>query len=90
MKVLLIQAPQGLKEQKELAFPLGLAYLATALKNHEPTVFDPNITKQPFNEMEKILKKTTPDVIGVSLRNIDTCASRAIFNFYPYYPLAVF
>lgn len=83
MKVLLIQAYLGRRAKREvLSFPLGLAYLLESLKNHECTVFDPNTVDQPFAETQKIIDKTDPDVIGLSLRNIDTAQSWDVFSYF--------
>jgi len=52
MKVLLIQAPLGRKGGVLSTFPLGLAYLSGALKDHELTVLDPNIGEK-INNLSK-------------------------------------
>lgn len=87
MKVLLIQAPLG--RRQDLTFPVGLACLATALEKHETVVFDPNTVEQPFHEMKKVIEKTCPDVIGVSLRNIDTTQSWDIFSYFEAFARAI-
>ena len=75
MNVLLIQSPLDKKGTVLSAFPLGLAYLVGALKEVELTVIDPNAEENPFEKIEKTIAKTKPDVIGLSLRNIDTAIS---------------
>lgn len=82
MKVLLIQACLGRNDLGLPTFPLGLAYLSGALKEHECTVLDPNTVERPFATIEKTVEKTDPDVIGLSLRNIDTAQSNSIFSFF--------
>ncbi|MCL5948966.1 MAG: cobalamin-dependent protein, partial [Candidatus Bathyarchaeota archaeon] len=82
MKVLLIQAPLGRKGGVLSAFPLGLAYLGGALKNVELTVIDPNTEAQPFEAVEKTIAKTKPDIIGLSLRNIDSSISSSIQSYF--------
>lgn len=71
MKILLTQA--GKVENIATVFPLGLAYLAGSLSKagHEVRSFD-----LPFHvDYEEGLKKTIaefcPDVVGISLRNLD-------------------
>ncbi len=81
MKVLLIQGYCGPKDRVLPVFPLGLAYLSQALGEHECTVLDPNIEEHPFSAMKKAIEKTEPDVIGISLRNIDINS----FSFLPYF-----
>ncbi len=70
MKILLISSPYTEKIYKHV-FPLGLAYLASGIKGHEVYLFDPNITENPQEEAEKIVQDVYPDVVGISLRNID-------------------
>lgn len=82
MKVLLIQAPLCKKGGVLSTFPLGLSYLSGAIKEHEVTILDPNIEKQPFEAAQKTIVKTAPDVIGLSLRNIDTAISSDVFSFF--------
>jgi radical SAM superfamily enzyme YgiQ (UPF0313 family) len=54
----------------DVVFPLGLCYLDTALRRagHITRCIDLNIETQPF---EQVLKEFRPDVVGLSLRNID-------------------
>ena len=82
MKVLLIQAPLGKTGGVLSAFPLGLAYLGGALKNVELTVIDPNAEAQPFESVEKTIAKTKPDIIGLSLRNIDSSISSSVHSYF--------
>jgi putative variant cofactor biosynthesis B12-binding/radical SAM domain protein 1 len=83
LKVLLIQAPLGRTDGVTGAFPLGLSYLAGAVKDDiELTVCDPNIEAQPFDAAEKAITKECPDVIGLSLRNIDTALSSDVYSYF--------
>ena len=82
MKVLLIQAPLGRKGGVLSAFPLGLAYLGGALKDVELTVIDPNAEEHPFEKVEKTIAKTNPDIIGLSLRNIDSAISSDVHSYF--------
>jgi anaerobic magnesium-protoporphyrin IX monomethyl ester cyclase len=70
MKIFLVQAYLGRREAP--IFPLGLAYLASNLINHDVKVFDPNVADDPYGELAKQVKGFNPEVIGISLRNIDT------------------
>lgn len=68
MRVLFIQLYSG--DEVEPIYPLGLCYLATALPTHETKIFDQNMCNDPFSETEKILSDFSPDVVGISIRNI--------------------
>jgi len=64
-------------------FPLGLAYMASALENHEVVCFDANVAKDPFRGLTEIVARSKPEVVGLSLRNIDTCQSYDEFSYWP-------
>ena len=82
MRVLLIQAPLGRVEP--LVYPLGLSILATAIRPEiEVKIADPNL--QGENEVESIIQNFSPDVIGLSLRNIDSQMKRDLFYYYQYF-----
>ena len=59
-------------------FPLGLAYIAGALKNHNVLCLDPNVADggDPYADLSAAIDKFKPDVVGLALRNIDsvTCS----------------
>ena len=69
MKVMLIQAYLGRKELP--VFPLGLAMLAAVLPGHDVKIFDPNVSDDPYNDLKTSLAQFQPEVVGISLRNID-------------------
>ena len=81
MRVLLSTCPQG--RPKPPVFPLGLAYVASALGNHEVVCFDINVAQDPFRALTEIVARSKPEVIGLSLRNIDTCQSYDVFSYWP-------
>jgi len=69
MKILLVQAFTAL--DMELVYPLGLAYLAAHLDDHEVRIFDVNLHRNaPYQTLENALRDFEPDVVGLSLRNI--------------------
>ena len=55
--------------------PIGLEYLATALEkhNHDVNIFDLCFVSSPIEELEKVFDKETYDIVGFTIRNIDTC-----------------
>lgn len=67
MKILLIQ----LYDENTPVYPIGLAYIATALNDHDVQIFDQNICQDnPYSKTEQIVCDIRPDVIGISLRNL--------------------
>ena len=83
MRVLLLQAYLGRKEQL-VVFPLGICYIATALSNsgHDVRALDLNLCGDPFTDLEKELRAFRPEVVGISLRNIDTTQKKDIFYYF--------
>lgn len=84
MKVLLIQAYLGRKEKEGNIFPIGLCYIGTALadRGHEVKLLDPNLYDEPYTEIERRSRDFMPDVVGISLRNIDTTQKLDLFCYY--------
>lgn len=74
MKILLLQSYLGRPEKP--IFPLGLACLCACLDGHEVRVFDPNVASDPYGDMAGSLQRFQPEVVGISLRNIDTTQFR--------------
>jgi anaerobic magnesium-protoporphyrin IX monomethyl ester cyclase len=65
-----------------IVFPIGLAYIASSIQNeHEVYCWDPNVSEDPVNELPRKLEKIAPDVVGLSLRNVDSAVS-AIHEWY--------
>ena len=73
-RIFLIQAYQGRKEPFGAIFPIGLCYIATPLTamGKEVAIFDMNTADEPYGELEQAIRDFKPDIIGYSLRNIDT------------------
>ena len=70
MKVLLISA-NTLTEPYPV-YPLGLDYVAEAIaKSHQVTISDLNDSNN-YDEIKNIINSMSPDIIGISIRNIDT------------------
>ncbi len=68
MRVLLVQSPSGRGEPP--VFPLGLAFLAGQLGGHEISALDMSV--DPSDHLrEAVTGSSPPDVVAVSLRNID-------------------
>lgn len=82
MNILLAQAYLGRTEPP--VFPLGLSCLASSVKGHNLKVFDPNVYEDPFSELTDIMETFRPDIVGISLRNIDSTNKRKVVFYYPY------
>jgi anaerobic magnesium-protoporphyrin IX monomethyl ester cyclase len=82
MKILLIQAYMGGSEPA--VFPVGLACLKSSLDGHDVRVFDTNVSSNPFSELQEIIREFGPDIVGVSLRNIDSTNKRTVVFYYAY------
>ena len=56
--------------------PLGLAYVAMACREagRNVSLLDLNFSRDPKADIEKAIIKYSPDVIGISIRNIDNVA----------------
>jgi len=65
-------------------YPLGLVYLANALSKHDVQIFDMNVWELTFayENLKKKLVDFNPDIVGISIRNIDTTNRRDIFNYF--------
>lgn len=72
-RILLIQQYLGLNKEVGPIFPIGLAYLCSAIKNinWQIKVLDMNVCKNPYEDLQNLLLNFNPDVTAVSLRNID-------------------
>jgi len=82
MKILLIQAYMGGSEPA--VFPVGLACIKSSLTGHQVRAFDTNTSQRPFEDLKSILLDFEPDVVGISLRNIDSTNKRIVVFYYSY------
>ncbi len=82
MKILFVQSYLGGKEPP--VFPLGISCLAAQLSGHDIRIFDTNISRSPFEELKETIDDFSPEVIGISLRNIDSTNKRNVAFYYDY------
>ena len=82
MNILLVQAYLG--EREPPVFPLGLCYLLPSLKGHYLRVFDPNVSEEYSTKLADIVMDFKPDIIGISIRNIDSTNKRKVVFYYKY------
>lgn len=69
----------------EPAFPLGLAFIAAALDHagHEIAVFD--LCVQDIAELPAVIERFNPQVVALSLRNVDNVAYPETTTYIPHY-----
>jgi anaerobic magnesium-protoporphyrin IX monomethyl ester cyclase len=82
MNILLLTSYLG--DNEPLVFPIGLSCIKSSLNNHNVKVYDVNLSKMPFEEIKEIIAIFVPDVIGISLRNIDSTNKRKVVFYYKY------
>ncbi len=79
MKVLLISA--NTTHAPHPVYPLGLDYLIGALTpRHEVRILDMNVAGG-LEQLEAAIRDGDPDVIGLSIRNIDNVDTLAMKSF---------
>lgn len=78
MRVLMVQALSVEGPSPEKVYPVGIVSLAGYLKDrgHEVDLLDMNIETDPFGELKGRLLDFRPEVVGLSLRNIDPLANK--------------
>ena len=80
MRILLTNCPLGRKQP--IIFPLGLAYIASVIAEHDVQCLDQSNASPPFAELTDRLMEFNPEIIGISLRNIDSLTSSDIYSFF--------
>jgi anaerobic magnesium-protoporphyrin IX monomethyl ester cyclase len=90
-RILFVQAYNGREEFQRTIFPLGLCYIATALADkHDVKIFDPNLCgDNPYSELAEKIMDFKPDILALSIRNIDTCDKKDIFYYYKTVPVTI-
>ncbi len=78
MRVLLVQALSTEGPAPERVYPIGLVSLATHIKKagHQVDILDMNLEEDPFGALKERLLDFQPEVVGLSLRNIDPLANK--------------
>lgn len=80
MRVLLISANREMEPYP--VSPLGVAYLTSALKEkgHAVRILDLCFIAEPIQTIKKEFQKFQPDIVGLSIRNIDNLTyNRSVF-----------
>ncbi len=69
MKILYVQEYLGRDEP--LVMPIGLLYIVSAASSHEGKLLDMNAVADPYGELAKTIREYDPEVVALSVRNID-------------------
>ncbi len=85
MRILLISPNQEMLPDPVV--PLGLAYLSSSLKaqRHEVQVLDLCFRENIAVALEQAVSQWQPEVLGLSLRNVDNVAYPATVSYLPFY-----
>lgn len=73
-KILLVQQYLGLNHEVGPVFPIGLAYIATNISSNTNWIvkaIDLNVCENPYLALNNAIDSFNPDVVGLSVRNID-------------------
>jgi len=78
MRILFIQTPSVEGFSQERVYPVGVVLLAGILKRsgHEVDIIDMNMQADPYGTVKSRLSGFKPDVVGLSLRNIDQLGNK--------------
>lgn len=82
MRVLLVQSYLGGNEP--VVFPLGLACLGPGLVEHDVRTLDLNVGPRPFDRLAAAVQEFRPELVGISIRNIDSTNKRRVIYYYPF------
>lgn len=87
-KILLVQQYLAKADNLFPVFPLGLAYIASAVEKAgwKVDVLDLNICDSPYQTLANALANFKPDVVGISLRNIDNVDYNNFIYYYEELP----
>ena len=79
MRILLVQTPSVEGLSQERVYPIGIVTLATHLKKagYEVELLDMNIEQDQFSTLKAKLLNFRPEVVVLSLRNIDPRANKS-------------
>ena len=83
MRVLLVSANR--EYIPDPIFPLGLAYIAAAAQRagHATDIADLCFGRQPVRDLQRRIRAFRPEVIGLSIRNVDNAAYPLTIDYLP-------
>lgn len=78
MKILLIQTPSVEGSAQERVYPIGIVTLAGCLQRagHDVRLLDMNLEPDPYGAVKARTTDYRPEVVGLSLRNIDPLGNK--------------
>ncbi len=79
LKILLVQSPTGRPEAP--IYPIGLAFIAGQLPSHELKGLDLSLGNDYQTMLKDAIESFTPDIIAVSLRNIDDSSYPVTYSY---------
>lgn len=79
MRILMVQTQSVEGTSSERVYPIGIVMLAGLLKKggHTVSILDLNLQADPFRALKERLLAFCPDVVGLSLRNIDPLGNKS-------------
>ncbi len=86
-KVLLIQAISMEGMDIERVYPLGITTLGTIIQRsgrYNLRIVDMNMALNPYAELKRVIAEWQPDVLGISLRNLDPLGNRTTSLIVPF------
>ncbi|WP_329886999.1 B12 lower ligand biosynthesis radical SAM protein BzaD [Pseudoramibacter faecis] len=86
-KVLLIQAISMEGMNIERVYPIGITTLGTIIHRsgrYAVRIFDMNMAANPYAGLKRIIAEYNPDVLGISLRNLDPLGNRTTSLIVPF------
>ena len=86
-RILLIQAISMEGMDIERVYPIGIVTLASCIEKagrYSLEIFDMNMAADPYSELREKLLSYQPDIIGISLRNVDPLGNRTTSLIVPF------
>jgi anaerobic magnesium-protoporphyrin IX monomethyl ester cyclase len=79
MKISLVQLPTSHHGAGEKVYPLGLSRLSSLVPaEYAKSALDMNLFSDPWPELKKLIEDRRPDIVVLSLRNIDPLAGHLV------------
>ncbi|SDP51929.1 putative variant cofactor biosynthesis B12-binding domain/radical SAM domain protein 1 [Eubacterium maltosivorans] len=86
-RILLIQAISMEGMDIERVYPIGIVTLASCIEKagrYSLEIFDMNMAADPYGELREKMLSYQPDIIGISLRNVDPLGNRTTSLIVPF------